>query len=121
MINSEIQILRKMYIDLQIAIDKITPLQKKILEDLQSKCNHPLIVETPYLPSESGLFSSLRPGRICEVCGYEEQGWGVGYKKLRGEGQEIREVDRNSFYSFRKPVQDISDFIPLNVPETVST
>jgi len=63
---------------------------------LQSKCNHPIIAETDY--ETYTFFNASPPIRICEICGYEEEGWGSGYKKLNKNDSNIRQVDKEEFY-----------------------
>jgi hypothetical protein len=58
--------------------------RKKVLIDLTvAGCSHPLeaIYELPYKPHE--WLQADAPWLICSLCGYTEEGWGCGYKKLR--------------------------------------
>ncbi len=69
------------------------------LKELQKTCPHNLIAECPYKPA--GLIMDAQPpSRICEVCGFEEEGWGYGYKVLTGD--RFRQVSRDDLSKFRR-------------------
>ena len=114
MINKDIQKLRENYIKLENILQGKKDEQRNILKKLQEKCNHPLIAEVDCEHSKM-LVCASPPIRICEVCGYEEKGWGKGYHNLKGD--RVRKMDsRESFYGLRKPIHDIN--IRLN-PQTL--
>lgn len=106
MISPELLKLREEYITHESQIANHTTEQKRILAILQSKCDHSLIAEIPYQPME--FSNAIPPKRICEICAYEEEGWGSGYNILKANDRQIRQVDKDTFSSFRKPIQDIS-------------
>lgn len=64
-------------------IEALKKKRKDIIQEVTDKCDHPLesIVELPY--EEVSLLNTRRPWLVCSKCGYAEEGWGTGYKKLR--------------------------------------
>lgn len=64
---------------------KIEALQKersKKIKAMQARCKHPhaSVYEVDYEPMN--YLPSMPPFRVCTKCGYAEEGWGCGYKKL---------------------------------------
>lgn len=54
----------------------------EVITRVQSECPHERVVEGK---SYLGTFITQPPFAIYEDCGYAEEGWGSGYKKLRGK------------------------------------
>lgn len=69
--------------------------KERLLIELQEKCKHETIIETP------NVGSAFAPMRMCVICGLEEEGWGCGYEKLNKELVIIVE-NRDEFYKFRE-------------------
>ena len=102
MIERNLIKLRREYIILEEKIEALEKKRDNKLKQLQSECNHSVIAETGHTIS---TFSTNPPGRICKVCGYEEEGWGCGYKKLYKE--PLRQINRDKFNQLRYPTHDI--------------
>ena len=68
---------------------------------LQKSCGHPehAQVEADYYSDGTGF--SLPPFAVCTLCGYNEQGWGAGYWRLRAMGK--RRVNRDVGRAMAKP------------------
>lgn len=69
--------------------DQIRQLQSEanaLIDEMINECPHPIdkIVEAAEIP-EGNTLESGDPFRVCSVCGYAEDGWGVGFYKL-GKG-----------------------------------
>jgi hypothetical protein len=61
-------------------VDKAKAEFARALAELQEVCEHPLILEHDYIPSD--FVSAVPPRRKCQLCGLAEDGWGSGYKNL---------------------------------------
>lgn len=65
-----------MYRKLELArskVKKATEAYLKLQKEVQKKCKHKEVAETPLAKQE--YFDSLEPARICINCGYEEHAW----------------------------------------------
>lgn len=104
-IDKELLELRKQYGNFEKNINHLVKCQKKVLEELQSKCPHPLVAETDSI----NTVTDISQARICEICGYEEEEGrifnGYGYKTLTNE--KVRNIIRDEFYKLRKPLHEI--------------
>lgn len=84
---------------------------KGLVAELQSKCGHESVIETPYEPEN--LVSYFDPSRrICAICALEE-GSECGFKILTAE--PIKIVPRCSFWGYRKLQPLIMVPIPANL------
>lgn len=65
------------------AIDRWYEKKRQTISEAVNSCEHPIeaIFEKPY--KERGWVGCDRPWLICSKCGYTEEGWGCGYKKLK--------------------------------------
>jgi len=100
--------LRDEYINIRKEIETLRKKQISKLEQMQSGCGHPLIAERDYIPQTLLNLNHIPPARICEVCGYEEEGWGTGYKTLKEtDARIIRKVREEDFYKLRSPLHKL--------------
>lgn len=81
---------------------KITRLQqqrKDFIKSVQSECAHPveLVREAHFV---EGIIIDRRPFRVCIDCGYAEEGWGCGYRKLHGSNYKIPMVEQEDARSY---------------------
>jgi hypothetical protein len=69
--------------DIKQRLEAIYAEKEALIKYTVTHCSHPLeaIYELPY--KEDGWLGCFRPWLICSLCGYTEEGWGCGYKKLR--------------------------------------
>lgn len=65
--------------DMESRVRAINKERAALIETTVTGCNHPVddVRELPY--TETGA----KPWLICTQCGYTEEGWYCGYKKLR--------------------------------------
>ncbi|KKP97565.1 MAG: hypothetical protein US71_C0002G0004 [Parcubacteria group bacterium GW2011_GWD2_38_12] len=93
--------MRKKIIKTRDTIKRLQEKEKKLLKEIQSKCKHKSIIETPH---HEGIFGINPPRRICLMCSIEEvkqdDKWGCGYKTLREI--PIRIVTIKEFYTYRE-------------------
>lgn len=68
------------FIDLRIA--DLKKRRTNMIQEAQEACDHPSdeIIEAP--EKKLYYFDCLKPFRVCRLCGYAEEEWGCGYKKL---------------------------------------
>lgn len=110
MLNRNTLELREEYIHIHEEIEELRKKQKSRLEQMQSSCDHSLIAERDYILQTLLNTSAIPPARICEVCGYEEEGWstGTGYKTLKEtDARIIRKVREEDFYKLRSPLHKL--------------
>lgn len=69
---------------------------KGLVAELQSKCSHESVIETPYEPENSISYHNPTR-RICAICALEEEGY--GFDILTAE--PIKIVPRCSFWGYR--------------------
>ena len=62
----------------------------------QRSCEHREVEECDYRPFQGG--GALPPMRVCCNCGMTEDGWGSGYRVLRGDA---RTISRDELYRKR--------------------
>lgn len=76
--------------------------KEALIKKTVADCDHPLdaIYELPY--EEGSWLGYQRPWLICSKCGYTEEGWGCGYKKLRhAEYKDPPIITRERWVSMR--------------------
>lgn len=64
---------------------------------VQKRCTHKNLAEADYRPSDYG--AATPPMMVCRDCGMTEDGWGSGYRVLRGEAVRI---SRDQLYKLRR-------------------
>lgn len=66
--------------------------KNKVIKEILA-CKHTRVYEGSYM---SGLFVTLPPYRVCDSCGYKEEGWHCGYTLLENaKNREVIEVQRD--------------------------
>ncbi len=67
---------------IEAKIEKLHDKREEIINAAVASCDHPLeaIRELPY--NANPLFPE-KPWLVCTKCGYAEQGWYCGYKRLK--------------------------------------
>ena len=102
---------------LQRKIERIThPLKEEILalHKIIEGCKHPIshIVQGEYIPDDDSYFGnhSTPDFRVCKICGYAEEGWGCGYRRLRGSRKDVPEIHRHEARKFVKRMHYQKDY-----------
>jgi hypothetical protein len=85
------KLIEKELTDIEARLKAIYEEKESLIEVTVAGCSHPVedVRELPYFASGG------KPWLICSKCGYTEEGWYCGYKKLRHA--EYAEVPRISF------------------------
>ena len=75
--------------DVQKQRDTLNVTIKAMELQLFRECPHPdnEVVEGRF--KDNGWLGCTRPFRVCRLCGYAEEGWGMGYWKLAKPGTTI--------------------------------
>lgn len=84
---------------------------EKALNKLIKECNHPKdeIFELPYQERVYG--GCAKPKRVCRKCGLAEEGWGVGYWKLREWDYDIPEISNELFDKYCLKFMEQQDIV----------
>ena len=107
--NTEITKIRDMIICLREEKKSLKEKIEGLLAELQGKCGHESVIETPYEPSN--YVSHYRPSRrLCAICALEEEG--ESFKILTAE--PIKIVPRFSFWDYRNLQPLIMVPVPAN-------
>jgi hypothetical protein len=88
--------------DIQQRLDVIYAEKEALIRKTVSECSHPLeaIYELPHKYHE--WLQAERPWLICSLCGYTEEGWGCGYKKLRhAEYEDLLIINKERWNKMR--------------------
>ena len=80
-------------------IEELETKKTRLIEKMHAKCEHPNeeILEVRYHEYKYD-FGIDRPFRVCKACGYAEEGWGCGYKKLERFGVEFPTISREQAF-----------------------
>ena len=79
-------------------MDKVKAKVNELEIELQLICDHPRIMEADYSPGLYGFGNSYPPFRVCEVCGFSEEGWNCGYQILKNS---IYKIEKEAGYKIR--------------------
>jgi hypothetical protein len=83
--------MRERYDRLCLEIEALEGVRDTYVKSMQAACDHPKeqVVEEMWVKDDWG-YNSTPPFRVCKLCGYSEEGWGSGFKKLKyGFGDDV--------------------------------
>jgi hypothetical protein len=92
-------------------IEKLHDKREGIINSAVASCDHPLeaIRELPY---NANPFFTAKPWLVCTKCGYAEQGWYCGYKRLKhAEYKNPPKITHEQFCTYalvrkHQPIED---------------
>jgi hypothetical protein len=80
--------------------------ESELLNQLRETCPHPNRYITEVGFESGGILGSAKSAlRICEICGYSEEEWHSGYKKLKN--RKTFSVSREQSNKLVYPLEDI--------------
>lgn len=88
--------MRERYDQLCLEIEALEGVKDSYIKSMQSACEHPKehVIEEAWARNDWG--NSRPPFRVCKLCGYSEEGWGSGFKKLNyGFGEDVPTLPYN--------------------------
>ena len=96
---------------IEAKIEKLHDKRQEIIAATVASCDHPLeaIRELPY--NANPLFTA-KPWLVCTKCGYAEEGWYCGYKRLaHAEYKDVPKITHSQFCAYalirkQQPIED---------------
>ena len=88
--------MRERYDQLGLEISALKGVRDTYVKSMQAACDHPKeqIVEGDSIECQWSN-NHTPPFRVCKLCGYSEEGWGSGYRRLEGYNCGIPTIDSN--------------------------